>query len=254
MKVNIELVTELSSAVLMSVPALWLMVKKAVGGLAVLPRLIPWPHRRFDDQARAETALLEVNEILVDLEETVESIRNRGAYEPWNPDTANERLDEIVQTVNTIIDDTMRLTGQVFDSANEKSAIGGRLSLPAAMQFISQYSDGERARIFISTGAWLDTSGQAYTIEIHGNRGFQQLSFASGTTQSNIISAIQQYVSVTGVVAVQDRLDPALVRLTSRKKGRRQYVGAKRLDGNLDNILLDENRSNGSNRQYDFGK
>jgi len=254
MKFSIDLFVELTGAVLMSVPALGIIVKKAVGGLAVLPRLIPWPRRRFDGQVRAEAALLEVSEILVDLEETIEGIRNRGSDEPWNPDTANERLDEIVKTVNTVIDDAMRLTGQVLDSTNETPSLISRLTFPTALQLISQYSGGERARVFMSTGLTFDTSGQAYWLQVRGNKGSHTFGFASGTTQASIIDTINMFSDVTGVIAKQHGPAREYIRIMSEEKGRRQFVGARKASGAVDNILYDENGSNGANRQYDFGK
>ncbi len=114
-------------------------------------------------------------------------------------------------------------------------------------------SPTERARVFLSTGRFLDGGGGSFSVQILGNRGTQQITIASGTAQENIIRAIQQFTERTGVHALQDAVDPSLIRLTSRRRGRRQWVAAKRLFGHPVNAFLDENRANHADGQLDFG-
>ena len=113
----------------------------------------------------------------------------------------------------------------------------------------------EHARIFLSTGTTFDAvDNGSYTFQLYGNRGSQQFTFASGTDQSDIVAAINQFRGMTAIHALQDPSDPALVALVSVRKGSRQYVAARRVDGALDGAILDENRSNGANRQFDRGR
>lgn len=114
-------------------------------------------------------------------------------------------------------------------------------------------SPTERARVFLSTGRFLDGGGGSFSVQILGNRGTQQITIASGTAQENIVRAIQQFTERTGVHALQDAVDPSLIRLTSRRRGRRQWVAAKRLFGHPVNAFLDENRANHADGQLDFG-
>lgn len=114
-------------------------------------------------------------------------------------------------------------------------------------------SPTERARIFLSTGLTFDGEGGSFTMQVFGNHGTQQITIASATSQGNIIRAIQQFTEHTSVYAMQDTLDPNLIRLTSLRRGRRQWVAAKRIFGRPINAFLDENRANHADGQLDFG-
>lgn len=118
-----------------------------------------------------------------------------------------------------------------------------------------EYLPNRRARVFLSTGETLDTNGSgSFSVQIVGNRGSQRLILASNAAQSSIIAAIEQFRFSTGVAALQDHVDPALVRLTSMHRGPRQFVGAGRVAGNLRNAFYDEDRANPGDRQLDFGE
>ncbi len=114
-------------------------------------------------------------------------------------------------------------------------------------------SPGERARVFLSTGESFDGGGRSFTMQMVGNRGSQQVTLADGATQSSIITAIDQFTDVTGVYALQDTVNPDLVRLVSVRRGPSRFVGAGLVQGRVHNAFYDENRANPADRQIDFG-
>lgn len=114
-------------------------------------------------------------------------------------------------------------------------------------------SPTERARIYLSTGSTFDGGGGSFTMQILGNQGLQQITISSGIAQGDLIAAIQQFAERTGVYALQDTVDPNLIRLTSLRRGRRQWVAAKRIFGRPHNAFLDENRANHADGHLDFG-
>lgn len=126
-------------------------------------------------------------------------------------------------------------------------------ALAGPMLVDPEFSPTERARVFLSTGRFLDGGGGSFSVQILGNRGTQQITIASGTAQEDMIRAIQQFTERTGVYALQDAVDPSLIRLTSLRRGRRQWVAAKRIFGRPINAFLDENRANHADGQLDFG-
>jgi len=138
-----------------------------------------------------------------------------------------------------------------YEEALDLSPIAAALAGPLLVD--PESSPTERARIFLSTGDRFDAGGGSFTMQILGNRGTQQITVGSGTSQSDIITAIQQFAERTGVYALQDTVDPNLIRLTSLNRGRRQWVAAKRLMGDRHNAFLDENRANHADGHFDYG-
>lgn len=114
-------------------------------------------------------------------------------------------------------------------------------------------SPGERARVFLSTGETLDASGASFAFLVVGNRGRQRITVSSGASQSSIVAAIDQFTDATGVYALQDAVNPDLIRFVSVRRGPSHYVGAGLVQGRTHNAFFDENRANPADRQLDFG-
>jgi flagellin len=82
----------------------------------------------------------------------------------------------------------------------------------------------------------IDFSGAAVdgavTIEVAGNAGTEQLSFASGTATSGVAFAVNQLTGATGVSAV---VSGATLRLVSTSFGSDQFVSLKTISGTFTN-------------------
>ncbi len=85
---------------------------------------------------------------------------------------------------------------------------------------------------FLSTNCTYSNGGKgALTIEITGNDGTQQFTFASGTSQSGIIAAINSFTKATGVEADQSKMNPGRVQITTVDPGADSLIRLRVLGG-----------------------
>jgi flagellin len=87
-------------------------------------------------------------------------------------------------------------------------------------------TSAQQAGVFLSTNGAINLggTGSAFTIEITGALGSRELSFASGTTVSQIVTAINTFTDVTGVEATASGTG---LRLDSSKFGSNHFVSVK---------------------------
>ncbi len=114
----------------------------------------------------------------------------------------------------------------------------------------------ESAVVFLSTGFTLNNSGNgSRTIEISTNNGVQDFTFASGTTQANIILAINGAKGDLAVVAAQSDINPSRVAVSSIWMDAEAWVRIKMIDGIPGGIIcvnatfcgLDNHKDRGQN-------
>src|SRR5436189_202843 len=84
-------------------------------------------------------------------------------------------------------------------------------------------------------------TGATATIEVAGNAGAEQLSFASGTTVSNVVAAVLAVRQATGVSATVSGTD---IRFESTEFGLDQFVSVKSIAGTF-NLAI--NKASGAN-------
>ncbi len=120
--------------------------------------------------------------------------------------------------------DTRRLLEQVRRETGTARAIAeGSCAIPAvpAVAFLD-----------LGIGGTYSSGGQgSVTIELTGNSGVQQFTFASGTTVVNIVTALNSFAEAVGV---QARLGPATgdrVELSSTEVNADGFVRVRILDG-----------------------
>ncbi|MCZ6815789.1 MAG: hypothetical protein O7F76_03715, partial [Planctomycetota bacterium] len=90
----------------------------------------------------------------------------------------------------------------------------------------------DAAVTFLSTSGTYSNGGKgALTIEITGNDGTQQFTFASGTTQSSIIAAINSFTKATGVEADQSKMNPGRVEVRTVEIGADSLIRLWTLNG-----------------------
>jgi len=218
----------------------------------------------------AEGGLQEVSNLLVELQGLVGATANDAGLSDDEKAANQQQVDSILQTIDRIANATSfqgtkllngnfdyttsgitatELTDVTINAAKLPTSSGSYLTVN-----VDVLQSAQTAGAFMFTSTAFDTSAQSYTIEITGNLGTQQLSFASGTTQALIIEAINNYADVTGVSASQYGTDTDYVEMRSTEFGSNQFVSVTKLDGNLDDILYDDSVGSAANTQKDFGR
>lgn len=218
----------------------------------------------------AEGGLQEISSMLIELQGLVGASANESGLSQEEKDANQLQIDSILQTIDRIANMTSfkgtkllngnfdyttsgivdtELSDVTINAAKLPTTDGAYMTVN-----IDVIQSAQTGAVYLSTGATFDASGQAYTIEITGNLGVQQFTFASGTSQADIIDAINQFKEVTGVSATQDSTDAALVSLNSTAFGSSQFVRAKYLDGNQANLIYDSVGGTAGNDSKDFGR
>ena len=86
------------------------------------------------------------------------------------------------------------------------------------------------ALVYLSTGSTYLAGGKgSVTIRFTGNGGTQQFAFASGTTQTSFISAINTFTQAVGVSAAQSVLNTDRVVVASTQMGADGFVRVEQL-------------------------
>ncbi len=99
---------------------------------------------------------------------------------------------------------------------------------------------GQTAMVFLSTGYAFSSGSNdgSITIEVTGNDGMQQFTFASGTTQANIITAVNSFRETMGVSATASVIAPLRVEFRSLDVGPTQFVRIKELNGLTNDFIF----------------
>ena len=186
----------------------------AVGRLGV--QQIGRNHTLYSGDAQRHGTPLELQqtrELLVQLQALLHS-----------PPVALNANETNVQARAREITRSLALIDRAVDQATRNDAKSAPLGMCAA--------PADEAFAFVSTNAtYVNGGAGSLSIEIGGNEGVQQFSFASGTTQSNIIAAINRFTKATGVEAEQGILSAGRIQLTSVNTGVDSLVRLRVLDG-----------------------
>jgi len=98
--------------------------------------------------------------------------------------------------------------------------------------------------LWLSTGATFLNNGLGQvTFVIGGPLGSHMYTFASGTTQANIVEAINDHQGLLGLSAGQDLIDTARVRLTAINPGVLQFVCARQQTPTANGLIFDSAQS-----------
>ena len=165
----------------------------------------------------AEGGLQELSNLLTDLKGLVTSTANSSGLSAEEK-TANQlQIDSILQTVDRLSDSTnfqgVKLLNGNFDFTATSVSAGvsdfrvnsaklTRGQNLAVQALVTQ--SAQQGTVFLSTNGNINLGGGGsglFTIEVAGNLGSRELSFASGTTRQQVADAINTYKSVTGVSA-----------------------------------------------------
>jgi flagellin len=204
----------------------------------------------------AEGGLQEINSLLVELQSLVGESANEAGISQDEKDANQLQIDSILQTIDRIANATsfngVKLLNGNFDyttsnvSANisDLKVNSARLSNASGAYMdvtLDVVTSAQTGAVFMSTQSTLDNGGNgSVTIEITGNEGVQQFTFASGSSQADMISAINTFKDSLGVSAAQ-ATDTDRIELHSTKFGSEQFARVKVLEGTTNNLLADTN-------------
>ena len=192
----------------------------------------------------AEGGLNEVSNLLTQLTSLVNQSSNTGALSAAQIGANQLQVDSILSTINrisgsTTFQGTQLLNGNLAyttSTAGVGSAFGNLQINAAALpnnaaesvvvQVTNSATQGQVA--YNAGGGQPNIGASAVTLEVSGNTGTQQLSFAGSATLSSIVKAVNNVTAATGVTA--SATGQKLI-FKSQSYGSKQYVSVKSISG-----------------------
>jgi flagellin len=192
----------------------------------------------------AEGGLSEVSSLLTELQSLIGEAANRGGLSSEEIAANQLQVDSILNSINRIAQATSfqgaKLLNGSYDyttdninaaDLNSVRINSARLPDGAAVNVVVQVTQSaQTGRVTYGSGD-LNALNNV-TIEIAGNAGTEQLSFAGGTTVANMATAINAVKTATGVSATVVGTD---LQLDSVKYGGDQFVSVKTISGTFAN-------------------
>ncbi len=188
----------------------------------------------------AEGALNEVSSLLNELQSLTLEAANTGALSDEEIRANQLQLDQILNSVNRIANTTSFNGIKLLDGSLDYTTSGVAASSVATVRINSaRLPDNGSTNIVVEvTGSaqlgGIDMTGSAVTgpvtIEIAGNIGSEQLTFASGANVSAIQLAVNDLVAATGVSAT---VVSGALSFNSTGYGSTQFVTVRVIDGSL---------------------
>jgi len=194
--------------------------------------------------AIAEGGLQEINSLLLELEDLVTRSANEAGLSPGEVAANQLQIDSILQSVNRISDTTEFAGRKMLDGSFAFTVSGNVLSdqrISAVQINAAKIPEGgtrtvtvqvlnpsELAQVSATGGGAGGSLSEAATIQVRGNYGTEILSFASGTTLTDMATAINSSTELTGVSAT---VNGANVVFNSTTYGSEALVSVERLSG-----------------------
>jgi flagellin len=190
----------------------------------------------------AEGALSEVSALLLEVQGLTNEAANSGALSRQEIEANQLQVDSILNSINRIANTTQFNGVKLLNGSLDYTTSGVASTAIDTFQVNSaKLPDNGYQTITVQVTASaqlgeVDFSGAAVdgavTIEVAGNAGTEQLSFASGTATSGVAFAVNQLTGATGVSAV---VSGATLRLVSTSFGSDQFVSVKTISGTFTN-------------------
>ncbi len=191
----------------------------------------------------AEGGLAEISNLIVELQSLVGASANEAGLSKEEKDANQLQIDSILQTIDRLANSTsfqgVKLLNGNFDYTTsgvtaslltDVTINSAKLAKDATMAVaITTLISAQTGGVFLSTGTTYQGAGEgALTVEVTGNDGVQQFTFASGTSQASVITAINAFKDAIGVSAagVGGRVE-----LRSLDFGSTAFVRAKEISG-----------------------
>ncbi|MFM7132804.1 MAG: flagellin [Planctomycetota bacterium] len=190
----------------------------------------------------AEGGLQEVSNMLVELQGLVGATANEAGVSQEERDANQLQIDSILQTIDRIANATSFQGTKLLNGNFDYTVSGQATSLTDVTINAAKLSDSGAARavsvtvmqsaqtgaVYLSTGATFGNGGSGeVSFEITGTKGVQQFTFASGTSQANILAAINSFTDALGVSAVAHA--SGRVQINSTDYGADAFVRVKEL-------------------------
>src|SRR3954470_21544481 len=160
----------------------------------------------------AEGGLSEVSSLLTELQSLVGQAANTGGLSKEEIAANQLQVDSILSTINRIAQSTSFQGKKLLNGNYDYTTSGvASTSFDNVRINAARVPDGGTVNVVVQVTASAQTGNITYvggdladnvTIEIAGNTGTEQLSFASSTTVSSIATAINAVKNATGVSAV----------------------------------------------------
>ena len=186
----------------------------------------------------AEGGLSEVSSLLTELQSLVSQSANSGGLSKEEISANQLQVDSILNTINRIAQSTAFQGKKLLNGNYDYTTSGvASTSFDNVRINAAKVPDGATINVVVQVVASAQTGTITYsggdltqnaTIEVAGNTGTEQLSFASGTTVSAIAASINAVKSSTGVSATVSGTD---LRVTSTEFGSDQFVSLKTVSG-----------------------
>jgi flagellin len=189
----------------------------------------------------AEGGLSEVSSLLTELQNLVSQTANSGGLSAEEKAANQLQVDSILSTINRIAQSTSfqgtkllngnyaYTTSGVTSTALDNVRINAaRVPDNATLNVVVQVVTSAQTGTVGYTGGAIGAAG--VTIEIAGNLGTEQLSFASGTTVSSIATAVNAIKASTGVSAT---VSGTALSINSTTYGSDQFVSVKAVAGSF---------------------
>jgi flagellin len=189
----------------------------------------------------AEGGLSEVGSMLTQLQSLVSNAASTGGTSPDEVSADQLQVDSILNTINRIAQGTSFQGKQLLngDLAYTLSGVNST-QLDNVQVNAANVPSGGSVNVVVQVTASAQIAKLGYTggaiagatvsIEVGGNAGTEQLSFASGTTVASIAASINAVKSDTGVSATVSSTD---LRLQSTSFGSDQFVSVKPISGSF---------------------
>ena len=198
----------------------------------------------------AEGGLQEVSNLLVELQSLVSSTANEAGVSAEEKDANQLQIDSILQTIDRIANATEfqgeKLLNGNFDYQTSGGNLGAELS-DVKVNSAKLASDGSAMNVSVdvtnsaTTGAAaiygnkdgasagnFDNDGNSYTIEVTGDEGSQQFTFADGTAMADIVDSINSFGDQLGVSASLSGTDNVVI--NSTEYGSDSFVRVRQLN------------------------
>jgi flagellin len=190
----------------------------------------------------AEGGLAEVSSLLTELQSLVGQAANTGGLSDEELAANQLQVDSILGTVNRIAGSTSFQGAKLLNGNYSYTTSGVATSAFTSLQVnAARLTDGTTKSIVVQvsnsatvgsltfTGAAATIPGAAVTLEIAGNAGTEQLTFAGSSTNTSIVAAINSLTEATGVTATSGAGNT--ISFKSSNYGSDEFVSVRALSG-----------------------
>jgi flagellin len=198
--------------------------------------------QRTDQVANiAEGGLQEVSGLLTELQGLLTASASKAGLSAEEKQANQLQIDSILQTIDRVSSATnfqgIKLLNGNFDFQTNGIAAGvtdfkvnaAKFSGSSLQVDVQVTASAQQGGLFLSAGGTaIDLgTGSSMVLEVTGNKGSRELSFASGTSLATIAANINSFTDVTGVTAT---VSGNGIKLASNEFGADQFVKVKVLD------------------------